>query len=232
MTETHRALVLVVRPTPAGLDERALRRFARAVADRVPEPVRIAHLDQEDPSLHRVLDDLAAAGVRSVLVLALAVPADRYLTTWIGKAVANWRETREHAVEIRQADGLAEFPGAADAVAGLAATEGRPITASPAGFRSPAWSDLEIPDRHLLVCRGPRCTAHGAGATHRELADATRGTTTQVTAIACVGPCNLGPLVIEHPSGQWHQQVGVPGARTLTDTYADRVRPAGSPGTA
>lgn len=230
MTEANRALVLVVRPTPAGLDERALRRFARAVADRVPDPVRIAHLDQEDPSLHRVLDDLAAAGVRSVLVLALAVPADRYLTTWIAKAVANWRETRDHALEIRQADGLADVPCAADAVACLAATEGHPITVSPAGFRSPAWSDLEIPDRHFLVCRGPRCTAHGAGATHRELGDATRGTTTQVTAIACIGPCNLGPLVIEHPSGRWHQQVDAAAARTLTDTDANEVRGAGASG--
>lgn len=208
MTDDHQAVVLVVRPTPAGLDQRSMRRLADAVAARTPAPVHIAHLDHAEPSLHDVLDEIAACQTRSALVLALAIPADRYLVTWIAKAVANWRETRDHpALDIRQADGLTELPGVADAVVELAATGGEPITASPAGFRSPAWSVLEIPERHLLVCRGPRCTAHGAGATHRELTDATRGTTTQVTGIGCVGPCNLGPLVLEHPSGDWHQQM-------------------------
>lgn len=216
---TDRAVVLVARPTPAGLDERALRRLAGAVAGRVPDSVHVAHLDHEAPSLHEVLDELAAAGTASVLVLALAVPADRYLTSWIAKAVANWRESRESILEIRQADGLTDLPGVADAVADLVSSGGRPVTASPAGFRSPAWSDLDIPDRHLLVCRGPRCTAHGAGATHRALADASRGTGTQVTGMSCIGPCNLGPLVIEHSTGQWHQHVDTERAEALA---ADR----------
>jgi hypothetical protein len=164
-------------------------------------------LEHAEPTIHEVLDAAAAAGTDDVLVVPLAVPDDRYLATWIGRAVANWQETRGHQLDVRITGGLSSLPAVVDAVAGLADTRGRPITAAPAGFRSPAWSVLEIPDRHLLVCRGPRCTVYGAGATHRALAEATRGTTTQVTPIGCLGPCNLGPLVLDHPGGQRHQQV-------------------------
>lgn len=154
-----------------------------------------------------MLDDLAAHAVAAVLAVPLAIPDDRYLATWIGKAVANWRETRGYHLDVRIADGPATLPAVAGAVAGLTATEGDPVTASPAGFRCPAWSILQVPDRHLFVCRGPRCAVHGAGPTHRALAEAVRGTTTQVTPTGCLGPCNLGPLVIEHPAGTWHRHV-------------------------
>ncbi|HLU55242.1 MAG TPA: CbiX/SirB N-terminal domain-containing protein [Pseudonocardia sp.] len=197
----------MARPTPAGLDERSLRAFVAAVAERTTGPVRAAYLDHGEPSIHSALDEVAAAGVDDVLLVPLAVPADRYLVTWMAKAVANWRATRSHRVEIRISDGLTTLPAVADAVAALSTAEGRPIAASPAGFRSPAWSVLEIPERHLLVRRGPRCTVYGAGATYRALAEATRGTSTQVTPTGCVGPCNLGPLVIDHPDGAWHQHV-------------------------
>lgn len=202
-----RMLLLVARPTPSGVDVRSLGRLAAAVAVRTDRHVRVAHLDQAEPTIHDALDTAVAAGTSDVLVVPLAIPDDRYLATWIGRAVANWRETRGHDLDVRITDGLGALPAVADALAGLAETEGRPITAAPAGFRSPAWSVLEIPDRHLLVCRGPRCTAYGAGATHRALAEATRGTATQVTPIGCIGPCNLGPLVLDHPGGHWHQQV-------------------------
>jgi len=89
MTDDHQAVVLVVRPTPAGLDQRAVRRLADEVAARTPSPVGIAHLDHAEPSLHDVLDDIAACRTRSALVLALAVPADRYPVTWIATAVAD-----------------------------------------------------------------------------------------------------------------------------------------------
>ncbi|MGH3587181.1 MAG: (2Fe-2S) ferredoxin domain-containing protein [Pseudonocardia sp.] len=211
----ERALVLVARPTPSGIDERSLRTLAAAVAERSPLPVHVAHLDQAEPSIHAVLDELADGATRTVLLVPLAVPADRYLASWIGKAVANWHETRGDDLDVRTTEGLTALPAVADAIAALG--DGVPVTASPAAFRSPAWSVLEIPQRHLLVCRGPRCTAYGAGATHRALAAAATGTTTQVTPIGCVGPCNLGPLVIDHPAGTWHQEVDETRATALIE---------------
>ena len=217
MPETsERALVLVARPTPSGVDGRSLARLAAAVAGRVPGPVRVAHLDQEDPSVPAVLDALTAERVPAVLLVPLAVPADRYLTTWIGRAAAPGRGGAGRAgagPDVRIAPGLTGF--AADAVAELAQGDGDPVTASAAGFASPAWSVLDVPDRHLLVCRGPRCLVHGAGATHRALSDAARGSSTQVTPCGCLGPCNLGPLVVDHPDGTWHTAVDPARAREL-----------------
>lgn len=206
---TDPLVLLVARPTPSGTNERALAALADAVAQRVPGPVRVAHLDQDEPTIHDVLDAALADGVPAVTIVPLALPPDAYLTTWIGRAVANWRETRGDAarVEIGLAPPLAATDPLADAVAALTGAPTTAITASPAGFRSPAWSVLEIPARHLLVCRGPRCTVYGAGATYRAAAAAARGTDTQVSPVGCLGPCNLGPLVIDNPSGEWHQRV-------------------------
>ncbi|OLT11896.1 hypothetical protein BJF78_25550 [Pseudonocardia sp. CNS-139] len=210
-----RVVVLVPRPTPSGVDERSVARLAGAVADRGPWPVRIAYLDQGAPSIHDVLDEAADEGAREVLVVPLAVPADGYLASWVARAVAHWRETRPAGPDVLTSGALTDTALLADAVAELAGEPGTPVTASPRSFRSPAWSTLEVPDRHLLVCRGPRCTVYGAGATYGVLADAARGTTTQVTPIGCIGPCNLGPLVIDHPSGQWHQKVDAVAAADL-----------------
>ncbi|MFP5021627.1 (2Fe-2S) ferredoxin domain-containing protein [Pseudonocardia phyllosphaerae] len=210
-----RPMVLMVRPTPAGVDDRALRRLTAAVAAHRPGPVLAAHLDQGEPSLHQVLDDLVAAGHDGVLVVPVALPADRYLTTWTERTIANWRETRDAALEIRLGAGPSSSEGFAAALARLGDDDGKPVTASPAAFRSPAWSVLEVPDRHLFVCRGPRCTAHGAGATARELAARARGTGTQVSPVGCLGPCNLGPLVVEHPGGIWHDRVDAGAAAAM-----------------
>lgn len=216
MSDPTRAVVLVARPTPSGVDERSLAGLAAEVATRVPAVVRVAHLDQLDPSVPAVLDELTADGVADVLCVPLAVPADRYLRTWIGRAVAHWRARTAEPCEVRIAPGLTGL--AADAVAdlavaGLAVGGGEPVTASPSGFASPAYSVLDVPARHLFVCRGPRCLVYGAGATHRALAAAARGTGTQVTPCGCLGPCNLGPLVVDGDT--WHTAVGTEEATAL-----------------
>jgi len=202
-----RTLLLVARPTPSGVAGRSMRALATGVSAYTDQPVRIAYLDQDEPSVHTALDKEVADGREAVLIIPLAIPDDRYLSAWIGRAVANWRETRRHDLDIRIAPGLSSMPGTAELIAELGTIDGAPITASPIGFRSPAWSVMQIPDRHLLVCRGPRCTAYGAGETHRVLAESARGTTTLVSPVGCLGPCNLGPLVIDNPAGRWHQAV-------------------------
>lgn len=203
-----RWVVLVVRPTPSGVAPRSLATLAEAVRGLVADPVRVAHLDHGEPSVPAVLDDATGAGIDRVLLVPLAVPADPYLTQWLARTVAHWRESRSAPVsDVMVADGLAEAPGIAATVAELAAEDGEPVTASPAAFRSPAWSRLPPPGPHLLVCRGPRCTAYGAGATHRAATAAARDTNVLVTSTGCFGPCNLGPLVVEHPGGIWHDGV-------------------------
>lgn len=209
-----RHVVLVARPTPSGVDHRSVDALAAAVRSVLPDPVGVAYLDQAEPSVHAALDDACAAGASQAVLVPIAVPADAYLTTWTARAVANWRETRCSALDVRIGDGLGAAPGLADAVAGLV-ERGAPVTAAPGAYRSPAWSVIPTHARHVLVCRGPRCTAYGAGATHRGLTRAARGTDALVTPTGCLGPCNLGPLVVVQPDGTWHQRVDERGAERV-----------------
>jgi NADH:ubiquinone oxidoreductase subunit E len=213
----RRTTVLVARPTPSGVDERSLAALTAAVAARASGPVRVAHLDQADPSVAAVLDEIAETAVDGdeVVLVPLALPADLYLRNWIARAAAHWRESRGATLHLLIAPSPASTEATAAAVAELAAGEATPVVVSPAAFASPAWSVREDPARHVLVCRGPRCTVYGAGATHRALAAAAKGRDVLVTPVGCLGPCNLGPLVVDYPAGVWHEAVDADRARSL-----------------
>ncbi|MFC9995242.1 (2Fe-2S) ferredoxin domain-containing protein [Nocardia sp. NPDC127526] len=196
--------VLVARPTPSGVDLTAVAALARACG------IGYALLDQGEPTIHDVLDEAAAAAV-PVTLIPLAVPRDRYLETWIARAVANWRETRSRDLEVRITESIDKAAEFADIVRARMREEGTAVTASPRAFRSPAWSEIPEHTAHILVCRGPRCTVYGAGELHRGLTR--EHPDALVTPTGCLTPCNLGPLYITYPGGQWHSHaVAHPGA--------------------
>ncbi|GAB4587091.1 hypothetical protein [Nocardia sp. IFM 10818] len=89
--------VLVARPTPSGVDLTAVAALARACG------IGYALLDQGEPTIHDVLDEAAAAEVPVTLV-PLAVPRDRYLETWIARAVANWHALPAPAIDAEVCD--------------------------------------------------------------------------------------------------------------------------------
>ncbi|UGT55652.1 (2Fe-2S) ferredoxin domain-containing protein [Nocardia asteroides] len=192
MTRRH---VLVARPTTSGVDVPAVAALAAACG------LGYALLDQGEPTIHDALDDAAAADL-AVTLIPLAVPRDRYLETWIARAVANWRETRTTDLDIRVTEGLDSTTEFADLLRARLQDDGTPVTASPRAFRSPAWSEIPEHTQHILVCRGPRCTVYGAADLHRTLRhdhpDAL------ITTTGCLSPCNLGPLYVTYPDGEWH----------------------------
>ena len=221
-------VVIVLRPTVSGLD----RRSADALVDRIRESsdrdIGVAYLDIETPTIHEELDRAARDGLASITLLPVAVPRDKYLTTWTQRAVANWRETRPDAdVHVRIAE-----PDILDALAdhlasAIGTTPRSDIRASPASYRSPPWSVIEQHDRHVLVCKGPRCMAYGAGPLHRELTALSKaaraagpdapGSGTKVTGTGCLSPCNLGPLAIVNPESTWYGHLAVDDAAALID---------------
>ena len=198
----HRVIV-VLRPTVSGLDESAARRMFDAVRAGTDADVRIAYLDVASPSLHEELDRAHTDDVGKVVLIPVAVPRDRYLLTWTSKAVANWRETRigaELEVSLHESETL-EGAVAAQVIDELGAA-GKPITASPASYRSPAWSVIEQHDTHLLVCKGPRCMAYGAGPLRRAMSAAAKGTSVKVTGNRLSEPVQPGPVGDREP--RWH----------------------------
>jgi (2Fe-2S) ferredoxin len=73
------------------------------------------------------------------------------------------------------------------------------------------WSVLPKHDYHILTCRGPRCTALGAGECWARLAQSLndhglRGNDERVlvTQTGCLYPCNHGPVMVVYPAGVWY----------------------------
>ncbi|WP_069159982.1 (2Fe-2S) ferredoxin domain-containing protein, partial [Nocardia altamirensis] len=157
-----RRYVLVARPTPSGVDLAAVASLADACR------ITYALLDQGEPTIHTALDDAARQEI-PVTLIPLAVPRDRYLETWIARAVANWKETRARELDVRITESVDTTPAFADLVRSMMREDGTAIAASPRAFRSPAWSEIPEHTSHILVCRGPRCTVYGAGELHRAL---------------------------------------------------------------
>lgn len=172
---------------------------------------RIAFLQLGTPSLLDVLDDIASAApgteVRLVAVPSLGGPAPA--RSWLRRVAGHWVRANPGVLDV-------SVPGGA-------------VTGSEAGLSSPAWDDVPKHGRHVLVCRGPRCTARGSAATAAALNDQLRqrelgDDDVLVTQSGCLFPCNHAPVVVVHPDDQWWGPVSAEGARALVDSWADERR--------
>ncbi|GGC63144.1 (2Fe-2S) ferredoxin domain-containing protein [Hoyosella rhizosphaerae] len=210
----HPYVILVARPTPSGVDLPSVERLARTVG------ARFALLDQGEPSIHTELD-LAVAAEQVPLLVPLAVPRDRYLETWMARSVSHWRESRKSDLDVRVTHNIAGHTNLVDAIRDVIDTGGRPVTASARAFQSPAWSEIPQHNAQVLVCRGPRCTAYGAGEVMRALSETLAEDPVMVTPTGCLTPCNLGPLVVSHPGGRWHRNVTVDGVSAVAEYVRD-----------
>ncbi|MFY1692860.1 (2Fe-2S) ferredoxin domain-containing protein [Plantactinospora sp. WMMB782] len=210
-----RHILLVARSVTHTGGHDAVHRLAAAVSVALDEPVRACFLDGAGPSLHDALDTARADGAHEVVLVPTHLPPDRYLDTWIRRAHAHWTVDRADGNPLPQVSvspPLAAQPALATAVITALAQPATALTGNPGPFRSPAWSTITRHQRHVLVCRGPRCTAYGAN----HIADTISGELTAnqlgdddilVTNTGCLIPCNLGPLVVVHPDDTWYTHV-------------------------
>ena len=199
-----------------------IHRLAATAAEATGVPVRACFLDGAEPSLHAALDAVPEHG--EVLLVATHVPPDRYLDTWIRRAVAHWRTTRGRQARILVAAPLATQPALVTAVCDAITGERTMLDGNPGPFRSPAWSQITRHRRHVLVCRGPRCTAYGADHVAATLGNRLKehglgDDDVLVTATGCLFPCNLGPLVVVYPDDTWYERVDAGLAVRITDEH-------------
>lgn len=160
------AIVLVVGAVDAARRRAAWERLAASVGGTV------AFLQNGDPSLTTALDLLRDDGVASVR-LVRAVEPDAPARSWVRRVASDWVR-RNPTVDV-VLDDDAVGPGAA--------------------LSSPAWEDVPKHRHHVLVCRGPRCSARGSDATARALGAAleSRGLGDDDVLVAqtgCLFPCN------------------------------------------
>ncbi len=188
-----------------------------------------ALVDQGEPSLPEALDTCAEAGATRVIVLPLFFPGDANLQIWLAKVIRRWQAAQpQPAMAVTLAAGLGDHPALAAALlAALTAADeaGGDVAESPPSNweRDPAgWSVLPAHQRHLLTCRGPRCTALGADACWQRLRDslAEHGLRSAeervlVAATGCLYPCNRGPVLVVYPAGVWYGE--------LTPELIDRI---------
>ncbi|GAB3085750.1 (2Fe-2S) ferredoxin domain-containing protein [Nocardioides zeae] len=196
----------------------------------------VAHLQVGDPSLSAALTRLADAGARRVVLLGASLGTLAPASSWLRRVAAHWWRERgeagEHRPEVAVATTLVRDES--DLERGpLDVT--RPIHGNEAGLTSEAWEAVPTHRHHVLVCRGPRCSARGADRLAEGLSahlkrEGIGDDTVLVTGTACQFPCNQAPVVTVQPDDVWYGAVqpdDVPelvAEHLLADRPVDRLR--------
>jgi (2Fe-2S) ferredoxin len=192
------AIVLVGMSIAEANEQDALRRRA-AETDAT-----LAFLQHGEPSLTTELTRLADAGETTIRLEPVALGERSPARSWLRRVAGHWLREAAHRPTILIGD-----------------TE---VTGSEAGMTSPAWQEVPSHSRHVLVCRGPRCSARGAEAT----ADAIGATLGElglgdddvlVTQTGCLFPCNNAPVMVVHPDDAWFGGVDAHAARRILIEY-------------
>lgn len=221
------AVLLLERGGYQGTADEGVETLAEAVrATGRYRVVRTAVVERGLISLPDALEACVQAGASKILIIPVFFGRDRSLVHWLSKLACRWsRDRGAPETEIVFADTIGEHPALGEAVVrAVADAEARSPTRADL-FRSledpPAWSDIPPQERHLLACRGPRCTSRGAGNIyahlHKRLRDRSLSGSGGVNAVqtGCLFPCNLGPIMIVYPEGIWYS--------VLDERVVDRI---------
>jgi (2Fe-2S) ferredoxin len=180
-----------------------------ALADRLDGGT--CFLQVGDPSLSRALTGAADRGAPRVVLLGVSFGALAPASSWLRRIAGHWwRERSGHRPEVAVATTLLRHEADLERDP-LALT--RPIHGAEAPLESAAWESVPSHDRQVLVCRGPRCTAHGSDATAETLARELRerglgDDDVLVTQTGCQFPCNHAPVASVQPDDVWYGRLG------------------------
>lgn len=226
-----------------------LRALADAVAAGASIPARLVRLEGTGPQLGDVLDELAAAGHRTILVQPLGLPFSQSLAAWLPGVLAHWKQQRPDT-------GIELLLGTSEAIPletitaivaeAIAANRAEPIIEQRPSLGKPGWNDPPPFRHHLIVCTGPRC--HFRDAPNLKLALSEELTRTGlsghclIATSGCLYPCNKGPLLAAYPRGEWYRlpdrdavkrfvETVIGGGRPVPDLIVHRVEPLDAPPT-
>lgn len=205
--------VIVTAPTDRGADVHGeLARALGELAERHPGTVfRSAVLGGESDTVTEVLDEAARGGADSVVVLSGQTLADRKMDAWFRRVIGHWLRNRPagSAPDIRIGGSLCQTTDYANLIERAAADGGAPARDTTAPLATKAWDAVPGFARHVLVCRGPRCSARGGAETQSELSaelDARRlgDDDVLITLTGCLFPCSQAPVVAVYPDDVWY----------------------------
>ncbi|MEZ5210565.1 (2Fe-2S) ferredoxin domain-containing protein [Gordonia sp. (in: high G+C Gram-positive bacteria)] len=206
--------VTVTAPTDRGdAPARALTTaLGRLRAARPDIEFRVAVLGGSDTTITEALDDATGAGARAVLLISGQTLGDAKQDSWIARIVGHWLRTRPAGTptpQVRVAPLLTDHDGFAGLLERAIDDGGTPARTTTAPILSPAWEQVPAFTRHVLVCRGPRCSVEGAresaATLSRALADRGLGDDDVLTTVTgCLFPCALAPVMAVYPDGTWY----------------------------
>lgn len=188
--------------------EAGCREDLQRLADRTG--ASLAFLQIGEPSLGRELDRVAAEGAEQITLVGVSLGTSP-ARSWLRRVAAHWwrqgqnRPTVDVAAEVVRSLDVGEVELAV-------ASERTRVTGAEAGLTSPPWENVPGHRFHVLVCRGPRCTAQGSDETAAAM-DASLGRAglsdddVLVTQTGCLFPCNQAPVVVIHPDDEWFGRV-------------------------
>ena len=82
---------------------------------------------------------------------------------------------------------------------------------------------------HVLVCGGAGCLSSGCHAVQDALASELKkrklDKEVQMVVTGCMGPCDLGPVILVHPDGTFYQRVTAPDVAELVEEHFVKGRP-------
>lgn len=189
------------------------RELAAAVMSATSVPAVLVRLEGTGPHLGDALDELVAAGHRTILVQPLGLPFSQSLAAWLPGVLAHWREERQRS-DVTLLLGPDEIVDGA-AIAHIVTSAIKANTATPLAdtqrpsLGKPGWNQPPPFIHHLIVCTGPRCHFRGAPNLKLALADELSRTGLAgdclVATSGCLYPCNQGPLLAAYPRGEWYR---------------------------
>lgn len=240
-------MVLIVAPTNRGHDpaaelEAAVEHLRDQLAHDQPAggEVLVAVLGGDTTTITEALDHARQRRPAKVIMVSAQTVVDRGFDAWCRRVVGHWIRTRKPSFPILLAPPIARQPGYLAALTEAVGEAAEVITDRTAPLLSPAWEYVPAFARHVLVCRGPRCSAQGAAELTSALADglAERGLGDDdvlVTLTGCLFPCNQGPVLVVHPDNTWYAHLAPADVPRLIDQHLvggeplrDRLAPRSS----
>lgn len=186
---------------------------------------RLAFLQIAQPALTTVLTELADAGAERIELVGVAFGDLAPGHSWLRRIAGHWwRERGADAPDVVVATKLVGSDVTVPGMVASALETTRPISGTEAPLVSAAWDEVPAYRRHVLVCRGPRCSARGSddtwtalklGLSQRNLSD----TDVLVTTAGCMFPCNHAPVIAVQPDDVWYGGVTTEDIDDLIDNH-------------
>lgn len=227
--------VVVTAPTGrGGLPEPALgRALDRVRACRPGVEFRVAVLGGSDTPITEALDDAATAGAGTVLLVSGQTLGDAKQDAWLARIVGHWLRSRAPGAvtpQVRVAPLLTDHDGFARLLDQAISHGGTPARTGTAPIVSSVWEEVPGFSRHVLVCRGPRCSVEGGRESAQALSAALdrRGLGDDdvlLTVTGCLFPCAQAPVAVVYPDGTWYSRMRPERMERLVDEHLCRGRP-------